>query len=1377
MNRKLFIIIFILLKLKFILSSSALIENENKAEEGVGVGEKNVICSSDFLDSASEMEHEIFFNPSDGDIVDLDHDQNYVTSPLLTLICGNDNLNLNINDSRISDHTNLSSESASYEETKSLKEQVDLLLKNGADPNASLSDKSSVLMLAIKYGHVECVDVLLVHGADLNGINSKGETPLLLACEIGNLDLIAKLLGAGADPFKSESSRTKFPLQIDASYKSVPIDYDFIKEMVLNYDLESQYKLLEFVPELDRLELAYELGFFDIIRSLYRPNCVIQRRKYLKLLINNDIALLGNIYQVILASTLDGLVSFFKVELYTSKSLKDSSFCSDSSWTSYFMDSIYTQTFSFINLNAQYSYSYLEAACCGGNLEIVQKLAENKVDIDITQISLMFALKFGHLEIFDFLSSKFTITSSHEGIFNAAVMGGNIRIIDNLISNYGFKYDETTLLMSIKHCGSLEIVQKCLKESNALGTGSSALEVSAEFGRTEIFMYLFSYLEKEKKKNPAATSLIDISNTATITKLSGIAAINGHLEIVEYLKEKFKIRPSIADLKKTKNVDILKMFPEIFDSLSDLNLNAIAGSGDLDLVKRVFKRKYVIFGDCNFTPATILAAFTNGHLEIVNYLLERGVKFDVKRFILSGAALSLPYKTIVDFVTKHLGTNFCINDSRLECIKTGHLDILNFLLSLTFTNTRCNDQILTAILQIGNIEIIKILVGLGYKKELSKYSYVLARYGYLEILIYFHENNIVLSNKCVSEALNNKYSSLRIIKYLHKIGLVSLTSIDFHAVFQYKFTNVMEFLKSAFNFVDPEYDYSRPSITSYLNECESKNRMTEQKWIAELIAGKCIDFTAEDATDWGVSRRADFVCSLIPVANERMHISEILSDFLLDLFVKNLTINGNDNGIEDLLRIAESMITNLIQTDIFEIFFASIIPYLSSECFEKLFSALNLTMGSLYVPERMILKPKSVMPTKPVTTGTKPKSSAQEQKKYDIDYNAWKKDVEETKDYQRKYNKARKLALIQKYRSFEYLKLLLNSQTDEIITSTCLDTDLRRLTMSMNQTYFDCVYFCKVFYRCMTLPDPLIPPQVELENLFSMLSTTTIDADIFENRYLNALAIIIKITRFNSVSGISEETFHSRHVLLKYLITKTKVGLSVDILSIAICLKLVNLFEAIIIYQILPVLDDSKHFDYFMYLISNDENIIYRIIYIAYYPFHNFESVKAKLVEQLKKTMNQAEVDIYMEIFSMIKDIPLLPITGRTFIRYLDSGSNYPQQQHQETTEGEFERSFPFVASFEYDWSSTLNLENTFASTIPSTLRYPFSLLASRVLLARQFGISFSASEFSNQNTEDFAWPECVSFANFFIEREAQLLLKSQEEIKKSSGGTLILVR
>ena len=81
-----------------------------------------------------------------------------------------------------------------------IRQAVDLLLKNGADPNIQNKSGETALMVVVSQGKLPIVDLLLKNGANPDIQNKDGNTALMMAVSQGKLPIVDLLLKNGANP-------------------------------------------------------------------------------------------------------------------------------------------------------------------------------------------------------------------------------------------------------------------------------------------------------------------------------------------------------------------------------------------------------------------------------------------------------------------------------------------------------------------------------------------------------------------------------------------------------------------------------------------------------------------------------------------------------------------------------------------------------------------------------------------------------------------------------------------------------------------------------------------------------------------------------------------------------------------------------------------------------------------------------------------------------------------------------------------------------------------------------------------------------------------------------------------------------------------------
>jgi ankyrin repeat protein len=135
-------------------------------------------------------------------------------------------------------------------------EPVEILLKNGADPN--LQDKrykKTALHMAIDFNNLHHLDVLIKAGANLNIVDSRSETPLFLLTRSGYTGYAEFLLKKGANP-NIVNIRGATPLA-EAIYKSRKDLVKILLKYGANPNLGDSVRKPLYVAFLnDRLDIA-----------------------------------------------------------------------------------------------------------------------------------------------------------------------------------------------------------------------------------------------------------------------------------------------------------------------------------------------------------------------------------------------------------------------------------------------------------------------------------------------------------------------------------------------------------------------------------------------------------------------------------------------------------------------------------------------------------------------------------------------------------------------------------------------------------------------------------------------------------------------------------------------------------------------------------------------------------------------------------------------------------------------------------------------------------------------------------------------------------------------------------------------------------------
>jgi len=101
---------------------------------------------------------------------------------------------------------------------------IELLIKYGANPNDTLANGYSVLMMAASFGSFEVLECLLKNGAKVNQTrNFDGITPLMFAAFNGDVKKVKLLLDYGANKYSRDKSGDTALNYVDRIYERLNV--------------------------------------------------------------------------------------------------------------------------------------------------------------------------------------------------------------------------------------------------------------------------------------------------------------------------------------------------------------------------------------------------------------------------------------------------------------------------------------------------------------------------------------------------------------------------------------------------------------------------------------------------------------------------------------------------------------------------------------------------------------------------------------------------------------------------------------------------------------------------------------------------------------------------------------------------------------------------------------------------------------------------------------------------------------------------------------------------------------------------------------------------------------------------------------------------
>ena len=144
--------------------------------------------------------------------------------------------------------------------------EVESLLKWGADVNARDKDGDTPLHLAVIEKNFDLVKLLIEYGADVNALDKNGYNSLNIAASRGYFDITKLLIEYGADPFITDNDG-KTPLDICQN--------DDIRSLLEKYMEEYhsiQEKIKRYEPSIfdnDLLDSAYYNNLIEVKKCVY----------------------------------------------------------------------------------------------------------------------------------------------------------------------------------------------------------------------------------------------------------------------------------------------------------------------------------------------------------------------------------------------------------------------------------------------------------------------------------------------------------------------------------------------------------------------------------------------------------------------------------------------------------------------------------------------------------------------------------------------------------------------------------------------------------------------------------------------------------------------------------------------------------------------------------------------------------------------------------------------------------------------------------------------------------------------------------------------------------------------------------------------------
>ncbi|KAL8911353.1 MAG: hypothetical protein Q9172_007688 [Xanthocarpia lactea] len=292
------------------------------------------------------------------------------------------------------------------------------------------------------------------------------------------------------------------------------------------------------------------------------------------------------------------------------------------------------------------TWTALEAAAGGGHLAVVERLLQGKAHVEIAATVLQAAARGGHLAVVERLLQEKADVNAAAAALKVAAGRGHLPVVERLLQGKAHVEIAATVLQAAARGGHLAVVERLLQEKadvNAAATsqgGRTALQAAAEGGHLAVVERLL-----QVKADVNADAATYFGRTALQA-----AAKGGHLAVVErLLQEKADVNADagtysgLTALQAAAKEGHLAVVERLLQEKADVNadaatysgltaLEAAAGGGYLAVVERLLQEK----ADINVTAprlggrTALQAAVAGGHRErphvagITRWGVERG---------------------------------------------------------------------------------------------------------------------------------------------------------------------------------------------------------------------------------------------------------------------------------------------------------------------------------------------------------------------------------------------------------------------------------------------------------------------------------------------------------------------------------------------------------------------------------------------------------------------------------------------------------------------------------------------------------------------------------------------------------------------------------
>ena len=558
-------------------------------------------------------------------------------------------------------------------------EIVKLLIDNGAELEARMTDGTTPLHLASLHNQLPVVELLLAKGVNINVEKESGRTPLYSACEKNNVEIVNALLKKGANP--------NIIRHIPQKYNDSPL-----RLAIRNCNLDIIKLLIQYgATEVDN----HYSGFINCDENVGKY--LIDKFNFSKLLLDT------NLYKNI---------NKFKIVLENNPNV-------------HILDDVNSNT-------------ALHVACISNNTEAVQLLLERDVNANLSNkdgnTPLLIACSHGNLDIVKLLLKRAVTVNLSNKVgstpLQIACLKGNLEIVKLLLESKAdvnvLDKDGKSPLLFACYSGNLEIV-KLLLEYKA------DVNVSNKDGITPLIYACSKDNLKMVKLLLEYKADVNVPNKEGITPLI-YACSKNNLEIVKLLLEfkadvNFQNKDSIAPLLLACSKDNLEIIKLLLEFKADVNVKSKEGNtplliacskDNLEIVKLLLEFKADVNVRNQYGSTPLLSAFWVGNPEIIILLLKYKADINVRDNDGFTPLYIATYKKESIVLIKLLleyGAN--INECSLNYKKTvptiiNNLEIFNLLINnpnfFIDQFSKYGENLLMNAIEIGNFDYIQKLL-------------------------------------------------------------------------------------------------------------------------------------------------------------------------------------------------------------------------------------------------------------------------------------------------------------------------------------------------------------------------------------------------------------------------------------------------------------------------------------------------------------------------------------------------------------------------------------------------------------------------------------------------------------------------------------------